>query len=97
MVSVENLKTIHLEFISWLNSKDSIQNINDYIAYVEDKLDLYEKYSNSQDFRVLKGLSRSLNRYRDEFKFDLESINQSYLFFNRMDEEVKRIESTQES
>ncbi len=97
MVSIKNLKAIHLEFLFWLKSKDSIPNINDYIVYVEDKLDLYDKYLNNQDFRILKGLSRGLNRYRDEFEFDLESVNHSYTFFNRMDEEIKRIEVSQES
>ncbi len=97
MVEMEELKLVHNQFLDWLKTKREISNINDYIIYVSEKYELYDEFLISKNLRILKGITRSLNRYRDEFSFDLESVNKIYDFFNQIDTLINQIETTQQS
>lgn len=88
MVDVEKLKAVHIEFIDWLKTKKNISNIDSYISYATEKLQLYDKCVNTKDFRPLQTLPRTLNRYRDEFEFDSDSIKQAYAYFDKMRKEI---------
>jgi hypothetical protein len=91
MVEIEKLKQIHLDFISWLKTQKDIPNINEYIAYVENELELYEIYNKNKDTKIFSNLSRSLNRYRDEFNFNIDAIKKAYSFFEKMREFEKHL------
>lgn len=92
MVEVEKLKLIHNNFIDWLKTKKEISNIDDYTAYVSEKIELYDNFLVSKDIRILKGITRSLNRYRDEFDFNLESVNTIYDYLKKIDALIKKVE-----
>ena len=92
--AINRLKSIHLELIDWLKTKDNVPNIERYLVYVKDKLELYDLYIETGDLRALKGLTRNLNRYRDEFNFTPESVEICHSFFDKIDEIVIHIEST---
>jgi len=93
MVEIENLQKIHIDFIDWLISKKSTPNIEAYISYVIDKLKLYEQCLKTEDIRLIQDIPRDLNRYRDEFEFDSESIKKAYGYFDKMRKEIEMLSS----
>jgi len=81
MEEIERFRQIHIEFINWLETQKDVPNIEEYIFYVREKLNIYNK---SSDIKILRSLVRSFNRYRGEFNFDNEAIKVSYSFFDKM-------------
>ena len=84
MVDIKGLKEIHVEFVEWLKTKKNIPRISLYIQYAVDYFESYERYEETKDDLLLEDIPRALNRYRDEFEFDSESIEQAYVYFDKM-------------
>ena len=95
MVDIKEIKLLHTNFLNWLKTKKEISNIDDFVMYVSEKYELYDKFSTTKDFRILKGITRSINRYRDEFSFDSESINIIYDFLSKIDDLINQLDSAQ--
>lgn len=91
--NIDKVKEIHCEFINWLKTKKDIPNISQYIDYTVSKLNLYEEYEKTNNIQLIKNLTSSLNRYRDEFNFEYKTITETYSFFERMDSIINNIEN----
>ncbi|QLE01627.1 hypothetical protein HX109_08620 [Galbibacter sp. BG1] len=84
-MDTEKLRTIHVQFISWLETKRNQYVIDEYINYVRDKLLVYERYSKDQDKSILNSeIPRSISRYLDEFYVDFDFIREARVYFDQM-------------
>ncbi len=90
---IEKLKHIHMRYIDWLKTQKDIPNINEYIHYIEDKLEVYEIYDKNKNLNIFNNLPSSFNRYRDEFNFDTSAIKKTYSFFEKMREIVNKLKT----
>jgi len=92
MVNIENLKIAHVQFISWLKTQRENYEIEKYISYVENKLQVYDQYAEKNDVELLATeVPRGICRYLDEFSIDLDFSQTAQTHFDKMSEEVNKL------
>ena len=93
MVNIKEFENTHLEFIKWLTEKQRDLNIDDYLSYVNEKLEVYKLYKTTGSISYIDELPRSMNRYLDEFEIDYETKIKAYEFIERMEKLLERDDS----